>query len=155
MKPYLFRVTSKAQASILLIRILVGSVFLSEGLQKFLYADKLGVGRFEKIGLPSPEILGPLVGVMEILCGALVLLGLATRAAVVPLMIIMLVALASTKWPIFLSDGFFAAAHAARADWAMLLCSLFLFINGAGPLSMDARISKAEEKAILQETTSE
>lgn len=155
MKPYLFRVTSNAQASILLIRILVGSIFLSEGLQKFLFADKMGVGLFERLGLPSPEVLGPLVGVAEILCGALVVLGLATRAAAFALMIVMLVALATTKWPIFISDGFFAAAHAAKIDWAMLLSCLFLYINGAGPLSLDTRISKAEEKVQTQETISE
>jgi uncharacterized membrane protein YphA (DoxX/SURF4 family) len=50
----------------------------------------------------------------------------------------MLVAIASTKVPILLSDGFWKMAHEARTDWSMLLGSLFLLIAGAGRCSLDA-----------------
>lgn len=130
-----------APASTFLIRLMVGGVFLSEGLQKFLFAEKVGSGRFAKIGLPSPEILGPLVGGTEIVFGALVLAGLFTRLAVVPLLIVMSVALYTTKLPILLNDGFWKMAHDSRNDTCMVLGSLFLLVAGAGRLSVDARLS--------------
>lgn len=108
------RHVTTAPASVILIRLLVGAGFLSEGIQKFLFPDQLGAGRFLKIGLPSPEILGPLVGGFEILSGSLVLIGLLTRLAAIPLLVIMAVALTTTKWPILVSEGFWAMAHAAR-----------------------------------------
>jgi putative oxidoreductase len=108
-----------APASVILIRLLVGAVFLSEGIQKFLFPDQLGAGRFLKIGLPSPEILGPFVGGFEILFGTLVLMGLLTRFAVIQLLAIMAVALTTTKWPILVNQGFWAMAHEARTDWSM------------------------------------
>jgi len=120
---------------------MVGAVFLSEGIQKFLFPDQLGVGRFLKIGLPMPELLGSFVGTFEIVCGSLVLLGLLTRLAVVPLLVIMAVALATTKWPILLDQGFWSMAHEARTDWAMTLGSLFLLLVGGGPWSIDAWLS--------------
>jgi uncharacterized membrane protein YphA (DoxX/SURF4 family) len=126
-----------APRAVVLIRLLVGAVFLSEGIQKFLFPAQLAAGRFAKIGLPAPELLGPLVAVFEIACGSVVLLGLATRVAAIPLIVIMLVAIASTKIPIALDRGFWAMAHEARTDWAMLLGSVFLLIAGPGPWSVD------------------
>jgi putative oxidoreductase len=133
---------SNAPAAVILIRLIVGAVFLSEGMQKFLFPGQLGAGRFTKIGIPAPEILGPLVGGAEIICGALVLLGLLTRLAVVPLVVIMLTAIGSTKIPILLDRGFWAMAHEARTDYSMLLGSIFLLIAGAGPWSVDARLRR-------------
>jgi len=130
-----------APASVLLIRLMVGGVFLSEGIQKFLFAEKVGSGRFAKIGLPSPEVLGPLVGSTEIVCGALVLAGLLTRLAVLPLLVVMSVAVWSTKIPILMNDGFWKMAHDSRNDTCMVLGSLFLLIAGAGKLSADARLT--------------
>lgn len=129
-----------------LIRLMVGTVFLSEGIQKFLYPAEVGSGRFEKIGLPSPEILGPLVGGFEIVCGALVLLGLFTRLAVIPLLTIMAVAIYSTKIPILLKSGFWKMAHEARTDFAMTLGALFLLTVGAGAWSLDAWLQKRSDK---------
>lgn len=128
-----------APVAVVLIRLMVGAVFLSEGIQKFLYPDALGVGRFTKIGIPSPELLAPFVGVCEIVCGALILLGLAVRLAAVPLIVIMLVAIATTKIPTLNAEGFWAMAHAARTDFSMLTGSLFLLWVGAGRWSLDAR----------------
>jgi uncharacterized membrane protein YphA (DoxX/SURF4 family) len=125
------------QSAIVLIRLVVGAVFLSEGIQKFLYADALGAGRFVKIGIPAPEVLAPFVGVVEIVCGALVLAGLYARLAALPLIINMLVAIATTKIPILLESGFWKMAHEARTDWSMLLGSIFLLLVGAGKLSLD------------------
>jgi uncharacterized membrane protein YphA (DoxX/SURF4 family) len=129
-----------APATVVLIRVLIGAVFLSEGIQKFLFPDQLGAGRFLKIGLPMPELLGPFVGSFEIVCGSLVLLGLLTRLAVIPLLVIMAVALTTTKWPMLAAQGFWHMAHEARTDWSMSLGSLFLLIGGAGPWSFDARL---------------
>ncbi len=124
-----------------MIRILVGTVFLSEGIQKFLFSDTLGVGRFTKLGLPSPHILAPFVGMIEIFCGTLLLLGLLVRLASVPLLVVMCVAIWTTKVPMFLKSGFWTTAHEGRADWSMLLGCLFLLVVGAGPVSLDARIA--------------
>jgi putative oxidoreductase len=136
-------VSSKGPAAVVLVRLMVGAVFLSEGIQKFLYPDQLGAGRFAKIGLPSPELLGPFVGTFEIVCGTLVLVGLVTRLAAIPLIAIMAVAIATTKWPMLAERGFWVMAHEARTDWAMFLGSLFLLIVGAGRWSLDARLANA------------
>ncbi|MDF2457547.1 MAG: DoxX family protein [Cytophagaceae bacterium] len=132
--------TDHAKTTIL-IRLMVGVVFLSEGLQKFLFPDSRGAGRFVKIGLPAPEFLGSFVGTFEILCGILVLLGLFTRLSSIPLLIIMLVAFATTKSEVFLNDGFWELLHGSRTDWAMLLGSIFLLIKGGGAFSIDLKMS--------------
>jgi putative oxidoreductase len=132
-------IATDAPAAALIIRTLVGAVFVSEGIQKFLFPDQLGVGRFRTIGIPAPEIMAPFVGTVEILGGALLLLGLLTRVAAGVLIINMLVAIATTKVPILLDRGFWAMAHETRTDWSMILGSLFLLIVGAGPHSLDAR----------------
>jgi uncharacterized membrane protein YphA (DoxX/SURF4 family) len=146
-----FVVASRAPAATILIRLIVGGVFLSEGIQKFLFADALGVGRFAKIGIPMPEVTAPFVGVFEIGCGTLLLLGFLTRLAAIPMIVNMCVAIASTKVPILLghaywifslptlkSYGFWSMVHEARTDFSMLLGSLFLLLVGAGPLAVDA-----------------
>lgn len=140
---------SKVTAAVILIRIMVGAVFLSEGIQKFLFPALRGTGRFIKIGLPAPDVLGPFVGGVEMICGTLLLLGLFTRFAAVPLIIIMLTAITSTKIPILLEKGFWDMAHAARTDFCMLLGSIFLLIVGAGPCSIDSRLLKNERQRHL------
>lgn len=134
-----------------LIRLMVGVVFVSEGLQKFLFPALRGPGRFAEIGFPAPEFCGYGVGLIEVLCGTLLLIGLYTRWAAVPLVVVMLGALVTTKLPILLGHGFgpfsapatdhyglWAMLHAARIDWAMLLGTLVLALAGAGPRSLDA-----------------
>ncbi len=129
--------SSTAPPSVVLIRLVTGGVFLSEGTQKFLFPAALGVGRFVKIGIPNPEIMAPFVGVVEIACGLLLLIGLVTRLAAIPLIIDMLVAVASTKIPMLLKRGFWTMAHEARVDFAMLLGTVFLVIVGSGAISLD------------------
>jgi len=128
--------TAKA---LLLIRILVGWVFVSEGIQKFLFPAQLGVGRFEKIGIPSPHFMAPFVGTVEIVCGTLLLVGLFTRLATVPLLAVILVAITTTKIPMIAKSGKWSMLHEARADFSMLLGLVFLLITGAGTLSVDGR----------------
>jgi uncharacterized membrane protein YphA (DoxX/SURF4 family) len=113
----------------LLIRLMVGAVFLSEGIQKFLFPATLGTGRFKKIGIPSPEFFGPFVGSFEITCGIFILLGLFTRIAAFPLLVIMVVAIATTKTTVLANEGFWEMLHGSRTDWAMLLGSIFLIIK--------------------------
>ena len=145
-------IQTNAPASVVLIRFVVGAVFLSEGIQKFLYPAENGAGRFARIGIPSPDVMGPFVGIVEIVCGALILIGFLTRLAAIPLIIDMLVALLSTKIPILLGHGFWGFGlrnvpyygfwgmlHEARTDLAMLFGSIFLLIVGGGLWSIDAR----------------
>lgn len=136
-----------APRPVVLIRLLVGTVFLSEGIQKFLYPEALGVGRFTKIGIPLPEVTAPFVGVVEVVCGSLLVIGLATRLAAIPLIVDMLVAIASTKIPILLKEGFWRMAHEARTDYAMLVGLVFLLIVGSGPLALDARLQRASTRS--------
>ncbi len=135
-------IVTDSQPTTIVIRLMVGAVFLSEGIQKFLFPAILGSGRFEKIGLPQPEFLGNFVGCFEIICGALILFGLFTRLAAIPLVIIMLVAMATTKPEVFQKEGFWGMLHGSRTDWAMLLGSIFLIIKGGGKWSIDRTISK-------------
>jgi putative oxidoreductase len=145
-----------APAAVVLIRLLVGGVFLAEGIQKFLFPDELGIGRFVKIGIPWPAISAPFVGAVETLGGALILVGLWTRAAAAVLLIDISVAIITTKIPILLGHalgpftpsrlpryGFWAAVHEARVDLSMWLGCLFLCLVGAGRLSMDASLRRA------------
>ena len=118
--------------AVILIRILVGWVFVSEGIQKFLFPAALGWGRFAKIGIPHPHILAPLVGAVEILCGALVILGLWMREACVPLLVVIGVAIWTTKIPILHHQGVWAMLHEARVDFSMVLGLLFLLTVGKG-----------------------
>jgi putative oxidoreductase len=148
---------TNAPASTILIRIVVGGVFLTEGIQKFLYPAELGTGRFAKIGIPMPETMGPFVGGIETVCGALVILGLLTRVAALLLLIDISVAIVSTKIPILLGHefwgfslaklpryGFLSMLHEARTDLAMWFGLLFLLIVGAGrKWSLDARLAVA------------
>jgi putative oxidoreductase len=154
-------IDTNAPRSVILIRIVVGWVFLSEGIQKFLYAAENGAGRFARIGIPSADVMGPFVAVVEIVFGTLILFGLLTRLAAIPLIIDMLVAIVSTKIPILLGHGFWGFSlrtlpyygfwgmfHEARTDFAMLLGSIFLLIVGGGLWSMDARLSSDRSRAL-------
>ena len=94
----------------------------------------------------APEFTAKFVACFEIACGCLVLLGLLTRLAVIPLITIMLVAIATTKIPILQEQGFWKMAHEARTDWSMLLGSVFLLIVGAGSLSIDAWLTRRRDR---------
>jgi len=148
--------STNALAATILVRLLVGSVFVSEGIQKFLYPSELAAGRFAKIGIPAPEILGPFVGACETIGGGLLILGLITRFAALVLLIDITVAIVSTKIPILLGHGygrfalpnlprygFLSMMHEARTDFSMWLGLLFLLIVGAGKMSFDAILARS------------
>ncbi len=133
-------VTDKRAAwALLLLRVLVGWVFLSEGIQKFLFPDALGYGRFAKIGIWAPHFSAPFVGVVEIACGALLITGLAARWASIPLVIDIAVAITTTKIPMLAKQGFWPAMHEGRTDFCMLLGLVSVFLIGPGSLSFDSR----------------
>ena len=157
--------STRAPGWSILVRLLVGLVvFLPEGIQKLAFPDILGAGRFANIGIPYPELMGPFVGTVEIVCGTLVILGLLTRLAAIPLIITMIVAIVSTKVPILLGHdfwifhlpklpryGFWSMMHEARADFDMLLGALYLLIEGAGAWSVDALLVRNSGHHYLRE----
>jgi len=147
---------TRASGWSILIRLSVGLVvFLPEGIQKLAFPSVLGAGRFAHIGIPFPDVVGPFVGVVEIACGTLIMFGFLTRLASIPLIIILVVAIVSTKIPVLLGQdfwifhvtklphyGFWSMLHEARLDFCMLLGALYLLIEGAGAWSVDARFSR-------------
>ncbi|MDE2028391.1 MAG: DoxX family protein [Candidatus Omnitrophica bacterium] len=136
---------STAPASTVFVRCITGYVFFVEGVQKYLFPDTLGVGRFIKIGIPWPHVMVHFSAGAEIICGLLLIAGLFTRLAAIPLIINISVAILSTKVPMFLHKGFWPAVHESRLDFAMLMCLIFLLLEGAGRLSADARLLPAKE----------
>lgn len=153
-------VATHASRAVILIRIIVGGVFLSEGIQKFLYPTINGVGRFAKIGIPDPAVMAPFVGCVEIIAGGMIVFGLLTRLAAIALIIDISVAILSTKIPILIGRGFWGFSlakvqyygiwgmlHEARTDLSMLFGLVFLLIVGAGAWSIDALMmrGRAEE----------
>ena len=119
--------------------------------QKSLYPEALGAGRFAEIGIPAPGVMGPFVGTVETVCGALLLVGLFSRLAAIPLLVDISVAILSMKIPILAAHGFWtftlaklprygflSMMHEARTDFSMLLGLAFLLIAGAGVWSLDA-----------------
>lgn len=146
--------SSRTSWAVAIIRLQVGWVFLVEGVLKFLLPDELGAGRFASIGIPAPQVMGPFVGTVEIVCGLLVMIGLFTRLAAILLLIDISVAILSTKIPMWLGHGYLGFAlpklkhygflsmlHEARTDISMLLGCIFLLIVGADRWSLDARLA--------------
>src|SRR5439155_24520198 len=152
--------STNAPVATILVRLMSGSVFLSEGIQKFLYPTELAAGRFAKIGIPAPQIMGPFVGACELVCGALLIIGFLTRLAAIVLLIDISVAIVSTKIPVLLGHGFWGFSlmklprygfwsmmHEARTDFSMWLGLLFLLIVGAGRWSFDAALMRERARS--------
>jgi putative oxidoreductase len=143
-------IATRAPSAVVLIRLYVGLVFACEVVLKFLRPDSLGTGRFDKVGIPAPSFFSALDGVLEIGCGVLILIGLLTRLAAVPMIIDMLGALLITKLPIFwghaplfrAEHGWWDFIHESRVDLAQLCGSLFLLLVGAGAYSLDAFLTQ-------------
>jgi len=125
---------------IFLVRIVVGIIFLTEGIQKYLFPELLGSGRFLKIGFSHPEFWAYFTASFEILCGAFVLLGLFTRVVSIPLLIIMITAFITTKWPILIDKGIWPMMHEYRTDFAMTVFLIYLLISGGGRWSLDYKM---------------
>jgi uncharacterized membrane protein YphA (DoxX/SURF4 family) len=130
--------SDRTQAAILAIRLLVGAVFFMEGIKKFIFPEQWGAGRFTRIGIPAPHFMGPFVGTLEIVCGLLVILGLWTRLASVPLLCVISTAIVTTKFPVLLKSGFWSMEDVGRTDYSMLMGLVFLLFGGSGGLSLDA-----------------
>ncbi len=140
-----FATRADAPRAIAFVRATVGVIFVSEGIQKFLFAEQLGAGRFARIGIPLPDVLAPFVGLVEILGGALLVVGLVTRLAAVPLFVAMLVAITTTKIVNVGRDGFWKTAHDSRTDLLMIAGLLLLLALGGGRLSVDRRLGVRQE----------
>ncbi len=134
----LFRTVDDSRA--LFVRLAVGLIFLTEGIQKYLFPNLLGTGRFLTIGFSNPSFWAYFTGTFEIICGTLIILGLITRLASIPLIIIMITAFITTKWPILMNKGFWPWAHEYRTDFAMTLLLIYLLIYGSGSWSIDSKI---------------
>ncbi len=142
-----------APRSTVLIRCMAGTVFLWEGILKFVYLNQ-GVGRFTKLGLPAPELTAHFVASLEIVGGLLLIAGLLTRVIAIPFVIEMLVAMLSTKIGLYLGTsplplppappqiGAWAVLHEIRSEYAQIMSVLFLFIAGPGPWSLDAMLAR-------------
>src|SRR5437016_13532717 len=138
--------------AIVLLRLMAGGVFLWEGILKFVYTNQ-GVGRFTKLGFPLPHFTATADGWFEIIGGILLLSGFLTRLIAVPFILEMLVAMASTKIPLYLGTsplplppvppqvGFWAVLHEIRSEYAQLMTTSFLLIAGPGRWSLDALIA--------------
>jgi putative oxidoreductase len=126
-------------------RLAVGLIFLSEGIQKFLFPEIVGAGRFAKIGFSNPELWAHFTGTFEIICGSLIILGLLTRLASIPLLIVMIVAFIITKFPILVEKGFWSMVHEYRTDFAMTILLIFLLIYGGGKHSLDYKIYNSKK----------
>ena len=137
----------------ILIRVMAGTVFLWEGIMKFVFANQ-GVGRFTKLGFPFPHFTATADAWLEIIGGILIVSGLLTRAIAIPFIIEMLVAMASTKIPMYLGTsplplppvppqvGFWAVLHEIRSEYAQLASCAFFLLAGPGPWSVDAILSR-------------
>jgi uncharacterized membrane protein YphA (DoxX/SURF4 family) len=146
--------------AILLPRLMAGGVFVSEGIMK-LFFPSLGVGRFAALGFPLPHATASFVAGVEIIGGALLIAGLATRLVTIPFVIEMVVAILSTKISLYLGRsplppppvpplaGLWAVLHESRSDYAQLLTALFLAIVGPGPWSLDARWQRRKERITI------
>jgi len=149
---FVYPPTSGPRATIAL-RAMAGAVFFWEGLLKFAYANQ-GVGRFTKLGMPMPEVLAPAIAVLEIGGGLLLVSGLGTRLISVPFIIEMIVAMLSTKIPLYLGTsplpappsppvmGAWAVLHEIRSEYAQIMTCIYLLIAGPGPWSLDALLGR-------------
>jgi putative oxidoreductase len=148
-------------ASTLLLRLMAGGVFLWEGILKFVYVNQ-GVGRFTKLGMPFPHLTANFVGYLEIVGGLLLLSGLMTRLIAIPFIIEMIVAILSTKISLYLGTsplplppsppqfGMWAVLHEIRSEYAQLLTTAFLLVNGPGRWSLDALLQRKRSTRQVQ-----
>jgi uncharacterized membrane protein YphA (DoxX/SURF4 family) len=134
---------TQAPRSVLLVRIAVGLIFFTQGILKYIDPN-MGVVRFTRIGFSHPYFTAHFVGAFEILCGLLLLLGIGTRLVSIPLLIVIMTAIATTKIPELFrtNQGFWYMASDARTDFAMFCCLVFLILVGGGSWSLDARLAK-------------
>jgi len=154
---WLLNPRSSAPRSTMLIRLMAGGVFFWEGILKFVYVNQ-AIGRFTKIGIPSPGPTAHFVAVLEIAGGLLLISGFLTRLIAVPFIIEMIVAMLSTKVALYLGTsplplppappqiGIWAVLHEIRSEYAQIMCALFLLFAGPGPWSLDRLLARARNR---------
>jgi putative oxidoreductase len=130
---------------IIIIRIIVGLIFLSEGIQKYLIVSVVGPAFFKESGFNNPMFWVYLAGAFEMFCGVLVLLGLLTRLASIPLLIIMITAFITVKLPLLNNRGFWTFLHEYNIDFSLTLLLIVLLIHGGGKWSADLKILRSEK----------
>ncbi len=125
----------------LVARLTIGWIFLQSGWGKLTNLPKV-VAYFTSLGIPAPQFQAPLAATAEFACGALILIGLFTRVASLPLVATMLVAILTAKKEDIheLSDLF------ATAEYLYIALLLWLGAYGAGPISLDAVFARRLEK---------
>lgn len=119
-------------------RLTVGLVFFTSGWGKLNDLEKV-TEFFTELGLPQPAFQAVLASTAELVCGFLLLVGFATRLAVVPLVITMMVAIRTALWEQV--DGL--SSLVGLLEFAYIALLVGLGISGAGPLSMDWLIERA------------
>lgn len=159
---WLFNPPVTGQSTILIIRLMAGSVFFWEGILKFVYVNQ-GVGRFTKLGFPFPATTAHIIATGEIIGGLLLIFGLLTRITALYFIIQMIIAVLSTKIGLYLGtsplplppappkEGIWAVLHEIRSDYAQIFTCLFLLIEGAGRRSLDFIISTSKKVYSISE----
>lgn len=125
-----------APVVLLLLRLLVGSAFVLTGVGKLRNLQATGEF-FGSLGIPLPQVNALMAGSVEALGGVLLVLGLASRAASVPLIGTMVVALLTAHREGLLGVLSDPGGFLGEAPVPFLMVSLVVFAFGAGPLSLD------------------
>jgi len=131
-------------SKIIFIRLIVGLIFISEGIQKYLIVTIFGPALFKEIGFSNPMFWVYFTGAFEILCGILILFGLLTRLAAIPLLTIMIIAFITTKLPLLATKGFWTFSHEYSIEFSLTFLLILLFIYGGGKWSVDLKILKSK-----------
>lgn len=150
-KPCLFWISNSASRLSFIpsavTRVTIASVFIDSGWGKIQHLDKT-IEFFQSIGVPMAHLQAPFVAIIELLCGALILVGLATRAAAVPLIVVMLVALRTAKWEDI--TGFSSLFEISEYLYIVLLT--WVVTQGAGRFSLDQLLKSSAVKAAVKHT---
>jgi putative oxidoreductase len=125
----------------LLSRVIIGYVFILSGWGKFHHLAKV-TDFFRSLGIPLPELHAPFVAAMELGCGALILVGLFTQLASIPLMVIMGMAVVTAKMGDIsnLNDLF------TTYEFVYIAVLLWLMTEGAGPISLGFLLTPKSKK---------
>jgi putative oxidoreductase len=125
-----------------LARLTVGVVFFQSGWGKLHALDQV-TGYFTELGLPAPAFQARLASSAEFVCGGLLLLGLATRFAAVPLIVTMIVAIRTALW----DQVSGLSSLVGLSEFAYVALLFWLATDGGGPLSLDRLLASRRRPA--------